>query len=498
MKVLHAAAEVFPLVKTGGLADVLGALPEALIAAGADVRLVLPGLPAILKGMDALTVVCDLGAVFGAGRVTLRLGRMTHNQVAAYVVDAPYLYQRPGNPYLMPNGHEWPDNLQRFALLGWVAAHLAAGELDPDWTPDVLHAHDWHAAMACAYVACHPATRAATVYTIHNLAYQGLFAQDDFHLLGLPSRLMVPVGLEFHGQLSFMKAGLKYAQRITTVSPNYAHEIATEHFGCGLDGVIRARGSDVSGILNGVDGAIWNPATDRLIAAPYSLQALDGKALCKTALQQELGLTVEASAPLFSVVSRLTSQKGLDLLIDALPSLLGVAESGGAQLVVLGNGDPALEAAFMDAAAMHPGRVAVRLAYDEALAHRIMAGADAILVPSRFEPCGLTQLYALRYGTVPVVRQVGGLADTVVDATHAALVDDKATGFLFGPATPVALADALQQALSVYRLPSLWRQIMARGMAQNFSWDLAAAHYMALYRDVVQANAPAVEAKTSL
>ena len=390
MKVLHAAAEVFPLVKTGGLADVLGALPEALIAAGADVRLVLPGLPAILKGMNKLKVICELGAVFGAGRVTLRLGRMAHNQVAAYVIDAPYLYQRPGNPYLAADGSEWPDNLQRFALLGWTAAHLAAGELDPDWTPDVLHAHDWHAAMACAYVACHPATRAATVYTIHNLAYQGLFAQDDFHLLGLPSRLMVPVGLEFHGQLSFMKAGLKYARRITTVSPNYASEIATEPFGCGLDGVIRARGSDVSGILNGVDGAIWNPATDHLIAAPYSLQALDGKALCKTALQQELGLTVEASAPLFSVVSRLTSQKGLDLLIDALPSLLGVAESGGAQLVVLGNGDPALEAAFMDAAAMHPGRVAVRLAYEEALAHRIMAGADAILVASRFEPCGLT------------------------------------------------------------------------------------------------------------
>ena len=498
MKVLHAAAEVFPLVKTGGLADVLGALPEALIAAGADVRLVLPGLPAILKGMNKLKVVCELGAVFGAGRVTLRLGRMAHNQVAAYVIDAPYLYQRPGNPYLAADGSEWPDNLQRFALLGWTAAHLAAGELDPDWTPDVLHAHDWHAAMACAYVACHPATRAATVYTIHNLAYQGLFAQDDFHLLGLPSRLMVPVGLEFHGQLSFMKAGLKYAHRITTVSPNYASEIATEPFGCGLDGVIRARGTDVSGILNGVDGAVWDPAADRLIPAPYSILALDGKALCKTALQQELGLAVEGNAPLFGVVSRLTSQKGLDLLIDALPSLLEVSAAGGAQLVVLGNGDPALEAAFMQAEAMHPGRVAVRLAYDEALAHRIMAGADAMLVPSRFEPCGLTQLYALRYGTVPVVRQVGGLADTVVDATHAALVDDQATGFMFGPATPVALAQALQHAINAYHRPDLWRQIMTRGMAQNFSWDLAAARYMALYREVLQVDASAVAAKSSL
>ncbi|MEO7159716.1 MAG: glycogen synthase GlgA [Polaromonas sp.] len=486
MKVLHAAAEVFPLVKTGGLADVVGALPEALMTAGADVRLLLPGLPAILKGVERQTVVCELGAIFGAGRVTLRLGRLAHNQVAAYVIDAPYLYQRPGNPYLGPDGSEWPDNLQRFGLLGWVAAHLAAGELDAGWTPDVLHLHDWHAAMACAYAACHPATRAATVYTIHNLAYQGLFAEDDFHLLGLPSRLLVPGGLEFHGQLSFMKAGLKYARRITTVSPNYAHEIATEPFGCGLDGVIRARGADVSGILNGVDGAVWDPASDALIAAPYSATALDGKALCKAALQQELGLTVDAAAPLFAVVSRLTAQKGLDLLLDALPALLDGAAAGGAQLAVQGNGEPALEAAFAQAAAMHPGRVAVRLVYDERLAHRMMAGADAMLVPSRFEPCGLTQLYALRYGSVPVVRRVGGLADTVVGASEAAVQAGLATGFMFGPATPAALAQALAQAVSAWRQPALWRQLMLSGMAQNFSWDSAASQYMALYHDALQ------------
>ena len=487
MKILHAAAEVFPLVKTGGLADVLGALPEALIAAGADVRLVLPGLPAILQGVERQTVVCELGSAFGAGRVTLRLGRLAHNQVAAYVIDAPYLYRRPGNPYQAPDGNEWLDNLQRFGLLGWVAAHLAAGELDTDWTPDVLHAHDWHAAMACAYAACHPATRAATVFTVHNLAYQGLFAEGDFHLLGLPSRLLVPGGLEFHGQLSFMKAGLKYAHRITTVSPNYAREIATEPFGCGLDGVIRARGADVSGILNGVDGVVWNPAGDALIAAPYSADALGGKARCKAALQRELGLAEDAAAPLFAVVSRLTSQKGLDLVLAALPALFDGPAAGGTQLAVLGNGDAALEAAFVAAAAAHPGRVAVRLAYDEALAHRMMAGADAMLVPSRFEPCGLTQLYALRYGTVPVVRRVGGLADTVVDADEAALRADLATGFMFGPATPAALAQALAKAVSAYRRPALWRQLMLRGMAQNFSWAAAAGRYLALYHETHQA-----------
>ncbi|MEY4755715.1 MAG: hypothetical protein RJA34_613 [Pseudomonadota bacterium] len=485
MKVLHAAAEVFPLVKTGGLADVVGALPEALAAAGADARLLLPGFPAILDGLEKPVKVCELGAVFGAGRVTLQKGRLAHNGLVAYVVDAPYLYGRPGNPYLMANGSEWPDNLQRFALLGWVAAHLAAGELDPKWTPDVLHAHDWHAALACAYLACHPSTTAATVYTIHNLAYQGLFDSDDFHLLGLPARMMVPGGLEFHGRLSFMKAGLKYAQRVTTVSPNYAREIATDEFGCGLEGVIRARGTDVSGILNGVDGAIWNPATDALIAATYQADTLAGKAECKAALQAEMGLQSDPHAPLLAVVSRLTSQKGLDLLLAALPALLQDHHAHLAQLVVQGSGDASLEAAFKQAAAHHPGRVAVSFAYDEALAHRVIAGADAMLVPSRFEPCGLTQLYALRYGTVPIVRNVGGLADTVVDASHEAVQADTATGFMFGPATAPALASAMAHAIHAYHQPAHWQRLMRRGMAQNFSWAAAAKQYLALYEDAL-------------
>ena len=482
MKVLHAAAEVFPLVKTGGLADVVGALPEALVAAGADVRLVLPGLPALVEGVLDQQVVCELGAAFGAGLVTVRLGRLAHNGVKVYVVDAPYLYQRPGNPYQSADGKSWPDNVQRFALLGWAAAHLASGELDANWKPEVLHAHDWHAAMACAYVACNPGVSAATVFTVHNLAYQGLFVAGDFHLLGLPARLMVPAGLEFHGQFSFMKAGLKFAQRVTTVSPRYAREIATDEFGCGLDGVIRARGAHVSGILNGVDDAVWNPASDALIASNYSATALQGKARCKAAVQNELGLTLDPRAPLFAVVSRLTSQKGLDLVLSALPVLLDGVPQGGAQLAVQGSGDAALEAAFTAAAAAHPGRIAVRLVYDEALAHRIIAGADVMLVPSRFEPCGLTQLYALRYGTVPVVRCVGGLADTVVDATDAAVQADLATGFMHGPATAAALGQAMMKALRAWRKKSLWRQLMLRGMAQNFSWAPAARQYLALYQ----------------
>ncbi len=482
MRVLHVGAEIFPLVKTGGLADVLGALPQALIGQGAEVRLLLPGLPAIADAVLHQKVVGEIGACFGAARVTLRLGQMPYSRVPAYVIDAPLLYRRPGSPYQDGAGGEWPDNAQRFALLGWVGAHLASGELDPSWQPELLHAHDWHAAMACAYLAAHPSAGAATVFTVHNLAYQGLFPSGDFPLLGLSSRFMASTGLEYHQQVSFMKAGLKFAQRVTTVSPTYAREIATHEFGFGLDGVIRGRGADVSGVLNGVDGGVWDPATDTAIAARYGAAQLAGKASCKQALRSELGLAPRADAPLFGVVSRLTSQKGLDLVLGALPGLL----RRGGQLALQGAGDAALEAAFVAAAQAHPGEVAVRIGYDEAFAHRLVAGADAILVPSRFEPCGLTQLYGLRYGTLPVVRRVGGLADTVVDASDEALQADRATGFAFDTATPAALDAALQRAGAAYAQPERWRRLMLRAMAQDFSWDGAAQKYMALYRDLIR------------
>jgi starch synthase len=482
MKVLHVAAEIFPLVKTGGLADVVGALPQALIEAGAEARLLLPGLPAIADAVLHQTTVYEFGPLFGAGRIALRLGRMPYSHVPAYVVDAPYLYRRPGGPYQTSDGSEWGDNLQRFALLGWVGAHLAAGELDPEWTPQVLHAHDWHAAMACAWIDAHPAPTATSVFTVHNLAYQGLFPHGDFAQLGLPARMMHSHGLEFHGQLSFMKAGLKYARRITTVSPTYANEITTHEFGCGLDGVIRSRGGDVSGILNGVDGAVWDPATDSALAARYSPRDLSGKARCKQALQAELGLASNPAAPMFAVVSRLNAQKGLDLVLSALPALL----QSGAQLALQGRGDPVLEAAFTAAAFAHPGQVAVRIAYDEAQAHRLIGGADVIMVPSRFEPCGLTQMYGLRYGTLPLVRRVGGLADTVVDASDEAVRTERATGFSFDAASAAALEAAVQRALQAKRQPELWRGLMRTAMAQDFSWSGAAKRYAALYEAIAR------------
>lgn len=482
LRVLHVAAEVYPHVKTGGLADVLGALPVAQARLGIDARLLLPGLPALRAALQAPRTVADVGPAFGAARVRLLQGRLTGLDLPVWLVDAPLLYGRAGNPYHRDDGSEWPDNLQRFGLLGWVAAQLACGALDPDWSPEVLHAHDWHAGMACAYLAAH-AARTRSVFTVHNLAYQGLFPHQDAALLGLSSRFMSSAGLEFHGQLSFMKAGLKFADRVTTVSPRYAQEIATPEFGHGLDGVVRARARVVSGILNGIDTAVWNPTTDPLLAAPYDAQALAGKATCKAALQAEAGLAVAADAPLLLALSRLTQQKGLDLLLQALPGWLAL----GGQLVVQGTGDAALQQAFQDAARAHPGRVAAFIGYDEERAHRLVAGADLIAVPSRFEPCGLTQLYGLRYGTLPVVRHVGGLADTVRETDSGAGAASPANGFVFDRDDSDALLQALGRAASAWRDGPRRAALQQAGMRQDLSWAAPARAYASLYGTLAQA-----------
>jgi starch synthase len=486
MRVLHLAAEVYPLVKTGGLADVIAALPPALVARGLDVRVLLPGLPAILEGVRGLRPLITLGPAFGAAVITVRQGHLDPSGVPVYVIDAPFLYRRAGNPYLDPQGLDWSDNHRRFALLGWVAAHLASGELDPAWVPEIVHGHDWHAGLAPAYIAQNPAMTTATVFTVHNLAYRGLFPIDAHPELGLTARKLTPMGLEFHGQISFMKAGLVYSRRLTTVSPTYAREICSPEFGEGLDGVLRDRRPALSGILNGVDYAVWNPEIDPALAASYSAARPAGKARCKAALQQALGLLTRPETPLFAVVSRLSHQKGLDLLVVALPELI----AAGAQLAILGSGDGSIERLWRQAAAAHPEAVAVHVGYDETLSHRLIAGADALIMPSRFEPCGLTQLYALRYGTVPVVRRVGGLADTVVDATPESLRAGEATGFSFSDASGLALAARLRDACVLYRERKSWNRLQQTGMAQDFSWNESAAHYESLYRELCTAGVP--------
>ncbi len=482
MKVLHVAAEIFPLVKTGGLADVTGAILPALNQRGIDARIVLPGLPAILDGIRQQKKLVELGAGFGAGQITIRQGRMPVSGVQVYIVDAPWLYVRDGNPYIGADGQGWPDNARRFALLSWVAAHMAFGEFDPFWKPAILHAHDWHAGLSLAYLAAHPAHKVKTAFTIHNLAYQGHFDLTDRHELGLSSSVMGRHGVEFHGQGNFMKTALTYADRITTVSPRYAQEICTPEFGCGLDGLLNDRRRVLSGILNGVDYSIWDPSTDRLIDKLYSARNLSGKAACKAALQSDSGLTVQANQPLFAVVSRLTDQKGIDLVLSCLPELV----RQGGQLIVLGTGEKALEERFTAAASAHPGHVSVKLDYDETRAHRIIAAADVILVPSRFEPCGLTQLYALRYGTLPLVRKVGGLSDTVADTNHDNLQAQAATGFTFEAATSAALSEAIRRAISTYADQPLWQSVMERGMNRDYSWEESSKKYLALYRDLLE------------
>ncbi len=480
MRILHVAAEIYPLIKTGGLADVVAALPAALVARGLDTRVLVPGMPAILNGVSDLKRIIRLGPAFGAAVITLRLGYLPDSGVPIYVIDAPFLYRRDGNPYLGPDGRDWKDNHRRYALLGWVAAHLAAGELDPGWQPEVVHAHDWHAGLAPVYIAQNPALATATLFTIHNLAFHGLFPLDYHTDLGLLISGPDHSSLEFYGQLSFMKAALVHAERVNTVSPTYAREICTPNFGWGLDGLLRDRGAHLSGILNGVDYSVWNPGSDPALPKNYTVDHLRGKKVCKLKLQSEVGFSHRSRAPLFAVVSRLTAQKGMDLVLGSLPALL----AAGGQLVVLGSGEADIEAGFRAAAAAHPHSVSVHFGYDEALSHRIIAGADILLVPSRFEPCGLTQLYALHYGTLPLVRRVGGLADTVIDATPESLQEGAANGFVFDDANSRTLSARIADALTLYRDTPAWLQVQRRGMAQDFSWADSALRYEALYRSI--------------
>lgn len=481
MKVLQVSAEIFPLLKTGGLADIAGALPGALNAAGCAVRVLLPGFAPIMADLQSASVLTELTAPWGE-RVLLRQGVLGSLGISAYVIDAPHFYVRAGTPYEDAQRQPHHDNHLRFALLGWVAAQLACG-LDSHWQPAVVHSHDWHAALTSAYLAFGPARgrRVASVYTVHNLAYQGVFAPVHFFDLGLPTSAFSVNGLEFHGQLSFMKAGLYYADHITTVSPTYAREIQTPEQGCGLDGLLRARAHDLSGILNAVDETVWNPATDAAISQRFDANKTAGKARCKAALQQELGLALQPDAPLFGVVSRLTEQKGLHLVLAVLNDLI----ARGGQLVVLGNGEAALEAAFKARALANPQAVSVRIGYDEAYAHRIFAATDVTLVPSRFEPCGLTQMYGLKYGSLPLVHRVGGLADTVVDSALEHLADGTANGFVFAEFTPQALDRAVRRALALYARKEEWRSVRQHAMKQELGWDQAAAQYVALYRHLI-------------
>lgn len=478
-RVLFATSEIAPWQKTGGLGDISSALPAALASAGVEVRILVPAYPALRLAFPDARVIAEIpppGGRLPGGRL---LQAATAEGVPLLLLDCPACFDRPGGPYQTPQGQDWPDNALRFGLLSRVAALLASNASPISWRPDILHCNDWQSALAPAYLHYLHGGGAATVMTIHNLAFQGLFPASMLADLGLPPAAFAVDGVEFYGHLSFLKAGLQFADRITTVSPTYAREIQQTELGFGLDGLLRHRSALLTGILNGVD-ASWNPATDPLLAKNYDAQHLAAKAANRRALRAELGLIEDAAAPLLAAVSRLTHQKGVDLLLAVADRLL--AGPADAQLVVLGHGERDFEAGLRALAARHPGRVAAVIGFDERLAHRIEAAADIFLMPSRFEPCGLNQLFSLRYGTPPVVRATGGLADTVADCTPESLRAGRATGFVFGPPDAEALLAASNRAIDAWHDRRLWRRLQRNGMAADFSWAKAAADYLDVYR----------------
>jgi len=479
--VLSVASEAYPIIKTGGLADVVGALPAALKEEGIASRTVLPGYPDVLKALGSAEEILQLPNFYGGAS---RLLGGSCAELDLFVLDAPHLFARPGNPYVAPDGTDWPDNAIRFAALGRIAADIGQGAV-PSFVPDVVHAHDWQAGLTHAYLYYGERLPPATVMTVHNLAYQGQFSRKLLSTIGLPPEAFSIEGVEYYGSIGFLKAGLLFADRITTVSPTYAIEIQGSEAGMGLDGLLRGRKDRLSGILNGIDTSVWNPATDPHIAAVFDADHFEARAANKAALQRRLGLEVAPDAFLLGVISRLSWQKGLDLLLESLP----MVQSDGLQMVVLGSGDADLQSRYRAAAESDPGRIGVLVGYDENLAHLIQAGADAIVVPSRFEPCGLTQLCALRYGAVPIVSRVGGLADTVIDANAAAIASDVATGVQFGPVAIDHLANALRRAIALFHDKPVWRKMQHNGMAVDVSWRNSAKHYADLYRQIAKASA---------
>jgi starch synthase len=471
------ASEVYPIVKTGGLADVAGALPGALARERIDVSTLLPGYRSVLGSVSGAQTVLAFDDLFGGP------ARVLAANVAGldlFVLDAPHLYDRPGGPYAGPDGNDWADNAFRFAALSRVGAQIATGAIG-NFRPDLVHVHDWQAGLVPAYLHYGGQPAPATIITVHNLAFAGRFSRALLPVLGFPPQAYAIDGLEFYGDISFLKGGLFFADRVTTVSPTYALEVTTPQRGMGFDGLLRSRGSRFSGILNGIDDEVWDPARDPYISANFDGERLAARVRNTAALRKRFALDDEPATLLVGIVSRLSWQKGLDLLLDALPSLIG----RGVQFVVLGAGDAGLEAGLTAAVAAHPGRIGVYIGYDEAVAHLVQAGAGVVLVPSRFEPCGLTQLCALRYGAIPVVSRVGGLADTVIDANEMALVAGVATGLQFSPTDREGLDLSILRAEALFAQPKVWQRMQQNGMRTDVSWSRSGSQYARLYREAL-------------
>jgi starch synthase len=484
LKVLFVSSEVFPLIKTGGLADVSGSLPFALQGLEVDIRILMPGYTKVLESLSNIQKIADIHSLPLIGHAELLMGTIDETDVPVMVLKAPTLYERDGGPYIDAQGNEWHDNGARFGLLAKVASLIASEHQHLiDWQPDLVHCNDWQTGLTPAYLKLVEHSQTKTVMSLHNMAFQGCFPPSLVSGLELPEEHFVMEGLEYHGQLSFLKAGIFYADRISTVSPKYAEEIQSPEFGFGLDGLLTKRKSEITGILNGIETHEWNPATDKYLCKPYTAQDRSNKDAIKAILQETLSLNIDAQAPLLGIVSRLTHQKGLDLVLPIAQKLI----DAGCQIVLLGSGERALENAFTQLAKNNPGKVSVNIGYNEPLSHKIMAGADMFIMPSRFEPCGLNQLYGLAYGTPPVVNPTGGLADSVVDSTNQTIENGTATGFVMTECTSKGLLRAIENALSVYRVaPKAWQTIQANGMGLNLSWDSSAQAYLTMYEGLVK------------
>jgi starch synthase len=482
MQICFCTSEAVPYAKTGGLADVGGALPRALAEIGCEVRVVLPGYRAIDRPRLGFRGIGAAEVPLGAERVPVQFfeGQLPRSSVPVYLVANDRFFGRAG--LYGEGGRDYPDNLERFtAFCRGILALLRT----LDWAPQVMHCQDWQTALIPVWLRVEPRdgvlAETGTLFTVHNLAYQGVFPPDRLAVTGLGPELFTPRGIEFYGKINLLKGGLVFADLLSTVSEQYAREIQTPEFGCGLEGVLRERADRLVGILNGVDYSAWDPAIDPLIPARYTPEDLSGKAVCKDHLQRALGLAPDPQAPLIGMITRLADQKGLDLVAAAIEPILAL----GVQFTLLGTGDATHEAFFKKIGERHRGRAAVTIGFDEALAHRIEAGADLFLMPSRYEPAGLNQLYSLRYGTVPVVRKTGGLADTVVDTTPETLARGVATGFVFEVYAPAALMGAVTRALTAFRDRALWRRVQAAGMRQDFSWKQSAVRYAAAFQRVI-------------
>lgn len=477
LRVLFATPEAHPLAKTGGLGDVGGSLPRALRTLGVDVRILLPAYPGVAERSAARPVGTPLTVLPDADPVQIHAGTLPGSDTPVYLLDCPSLYHRGNGPYGDRDGRDWPDNWLRFAVLSRVAALFGQGSDLTGWAPQIVHCNDWQTALTPAYLYQWEGPRACAILSVHNMAFQGNFPPQLMKPLQLRESVFAVEGLEFYGQVSYLKAGLYYADHLVTVSPTYAREIQTPEFGCGMQGLLSARKDRLTGILNGADTDLWDPGTDSHLTAHYSRGDLAGKASNKLTLQERMGLPPRADVPLMGMVSRLTYQKGVDVVLDLADTLMKEP----LQLAVLGTGEKAYEARLEKLAAEHPDQIGVVLGYDEALAHLVEAGSDIFLMPSRFEPCGLNQMYSMRYGTPPVVRRTGGLADSVVDATPPALADRTATGFVFDGANDAELLACVLRALDLFQDRKAWRKLQSNGMARDFSWKASAKHYRDLY-----------------